>query len=336
MECTRGVSSDASVVLEVRDLRVSIFARHGVGRPVDGVNLKLRRGRTLGLVGESGSGKSLTVLALLGLQPTPAIRITGGEALYAGVDLLNLSATQLARYRGKHLAFIAQDATAALDPLFDVGEQVAEPLQHHARISGGLLSTRVLQLLRLLRIPNPEHRIHSYPHQLSGGMRQRVSSAIALSCQPTVLLADEPTTALDPTVQATYLRLLRDIQSRTGMAILFISHDLGVVARVCDDVSVMYAGRIVETGPARMLFAEPAHPYTQALLNSLPTISQGRTRPEPISGSPPSIFSQTQGCAFAERCPYVMGRCRTQIPPVVHTGPGHTASCWRHASERRI
>jgi len=309
------------VVLDVRDLRTHFFTRQGIGKAVDGVSFRLRRGRTLGLVGESGCGKSMTALSILQLHPQPASRIVGGQVLFEGEDLLQKSPSEMTRYRGKRLGLVLQDPTTALDPLFTIGDQVAEPLRLHKGMRGKPLREKIIELLRLLRISAAEQRLDSYPHQLSGGMRQRV----------VVLIADEPTTALDVTVQAAYLALLREIQRRTDLAILFITHDFGVVARMCDDVAVMYAGKIVEQGPTSKIFERPAHPYTEALLRSVPDVRRGTERLVAIPGSPPSIFRLGRGCAFAERCPFVMDRCRRDDPVQLNVGVDRVAACWRHA-----
>jgi oligopeptide/dipeptide ABC transporter ATP-binding protein len=237
----------------------------------------------------------------------------------------------LRRYRGKRIALVLQDPMTALNPVFTVRDQLAEPLRVHQGLRGRRLRARAIELLQLLRVPAAAERLRSYPHQLSGGLRQRVVGAIALSCAPEVLIADEPTTALDVTVQAAYLALLRDIQRQTRVAILFITHDFGVVARLCDRVAVMYAGRVVETAPTATLFDRPAHPYTSALLRSVPDLRRGRTRLVSIEGQPPSIFELPPGCAFAPRCPDVMDRCHGESPPDFEIGPGHRARCWKHA-----
>ena len=260
------------VVLDVRDLRTHFFTRRGVGKAVDGVSFTLRRGETLGLVGESGCGKSMTCLSILRLHPRPASRIVGGQVLFRGEDLLQKSEPEMRRYRGRHLAMILQDPMTALNPVFTVGNQLAEPLRLHQRLRGRTLWQQAAEVMRLVRIPAPETRLGAYPHQLSGGMRQRAVGAIALSCNPDVLIADEPTTALDVTIQAAYLALLKEIQARVGLSILFVTHDFGVVARMCDRVAVMYAGKIVELADTRTLFERPAHPYTEALLHSVPDV----------------------------------------------------------------
>ena len=323
-------SAASQTVLDVKDLRVHVSTQRGIGRAVDGISFTLKAGETLGLVGESGSGKTLTSLAILGLQPQPAAQITNGQILFCGEDLLKKTPSELRQYRGRRIAMVLQDPMTALNPVFSIGRQLYEPLKLHRQLSGKGLREQAIELLRLLQISSPETRLKSYPHQLSGGMRQRVVGAIALSCNPEILVADEPTTSLDVTVQAHYLALLDTIQKRIGTAILFITHDLGVVGRMCDTVAVMYAGRIVETAPARQIFEQPAHPYTEALLKSMPDLAKPVDRLPSIQGTPPSIYNRPQGCAFAPRCEHVMPRCREAYPPEVQLSPEHTTSCWKY------
>jgi oligopeptide/dipeptide ABC transporter ATP-binding protein len=318
------------IVLSVRDLRTYFFTQRGVGRAVDGVSFDLHRGETLGLVGESGCRKSITSLSIVRLHPQPASRIVGGQIIFDGEDLVKLSADELRRYRGKRLAMILQDPMSALNPVFTVRNQLSEPLRLHQGLHGRSLKGRAIELLTLLRIPAPEQRLGSFPHQFSGGMRQRVVGAIGLSCSPEVRIADEPTTSLDVTVQAAYLALLKYIQQQTELAILFITHDFSVVARMCDRVAVMYAGKIVETAPTWELFDHPAHPYAEALLNSVPDVRLGTKRLYSIEGYPPSIYEKPAGCPFVQRCPYAMRRCEADYPPEVELAPGHKTSCWRH------
>ncbi|MBI2321812.1 MAG: ABC transporter ATP-binding protein [Chloroflexi bacterium] len=322
--------ADTTPILKVTDLKTHFFTKRGVGKAVDGVSFELRRGETLGLVGESGCGKSITALSIIGLHPKPAARIVGGEVLFEGQDLLKMSQQDLRLYRGRRIALILQDPMTALNPVFTVGDQLYEPLRLHQGLHGPSLKERAVELLRLLRIAAPERRLRSFPHHLSGGMRQRVVGAIALSCDPDVLIADEPTTSLDVTVQASYLALLKELQRKTRLAILFITHDFGVVAKMCDRVAVMYAGKIVEAAPTRDLFDSPAHPYTEALLNSVPDLRPPSQRLESIEGQPPSIYDLPNGCPFAPRCRYVMQRCREAFPAEVEVSGGHRVSCWRH------
>jgi oligopeptide/dipeptide ABC transporter ATP-binding protein len=319
------------MVLEVKELRTYFFTRRGVGKAVDGVSFMLRRGETLGIVGESGSGKSMTALSILRLNPTPASRITAGQIFFRGEDLVLLTEAEMRRYRGSRISMVLQDPATALDPVFTVGYQLEEPLKRHQRLQGAALKTKAVEMLRLLRIPSPELRIGDYPHQMSGGMRQRSVGAIALSCDPELLIADEPTTALDVTTQLAYLQVLKDIQRTRRLALLFITHDLSIVARVCDRVAVMYAGRIVESGEVSEIFDHPMHPYTEGLLNSVLDFATARLRLHTIEGQPPSIYEIPSGCPFAPRCAYVMDRCRQEQPPELLVGDGHVASCWRHA-----
>jgi oligopeptide/dipeptide ABC transporter ATP-binding protein len=266
----------------------------------------------------------------VGLHPKPAARIVGGEVRFQGEDLVTKSPRELRRYRGRRIAMILQDPMSALNPVFTIKDQVGEPLRLHQRLRGRRLVERAIELLTLLRIPAPERRLASYPHQFSGGMRQRVVGAIALSCGPEVLIADEPTTALDVTIQASLLALLKDIQRTTDLSILFITHDFGVVAKMCDRVAVMYAGKIVETAPTWELFDRPAHPYTTALLGSVPDVRLGAKRLVSIEGSPPSIYALGRGCPFAPRCPEVMPRCEDEFPPEREVAGGHRTSCWKY------
>jgi peptide/nickel transport system ATP-binding protein len=315
-------------ILSVQDLKVHFTTQNGVGKAVDGVWFDLFKGETLGLVGESGCGKSITALSVIGLNPKPASRIIDGRILFAGEDLVNKPESELRKYRGKRIGMILQDPLTALNPVFTIGNQLAEPLRIHQKMAGTALKDRMLELLRLLHVPAGDRRIHDYPHQLSGGMRQRVVGAIALSCNPELLIADEPTTSLDVTIQAAYLALLKQIQQEQGLAILFITHDFSVVASICDRVAVMYAGRIVETASTWQLFNNPVHPYTKALLESIPDVRVSNKRLSSIEGSPPSIYNVPHGCPFAPRCPQVMPKCIEQFPPSFDVEPGHNSSCW--------
>ena len=317
-------------LLEVKGLRTHFFTRRGVVKAVDGVSFSLRAGETLGIVGESGSGKSVTALSLVRLVPQPAARIVGGQVLLEGEDLLRKSEADMRRIRGAKIAMILQDPLTSLNPVLSIGSQVTEAITLHQGLRGRSLWERAVDILRKLKIPSPEQRMSNFPHQMSGGMRQRVVGAIAISCEPRLLIADEPTTSLDVTVQAQYLRLLKEIQAESGLAILFITHDFGVVAKMCDRVAVMYAGRIVEMAGVRDLFTTPAHPYTEALMRSVPKLEEQVDRLYSIEGQPPAPDRLPPGCPFAPRCPYVMDRCRQEYPPEVTISRGHTASCWRH------
>jgi len=293
---------------------------------VDGVSFTLREGETLGLVGESGSGKTTTCLSIVGLLPR-AGRIVGGRVLFEGEDLTRMSQRELRRIRGRRIAVILQDPMASLNPLFTIFRQVAEPAFFHQHLRGRTLRERVQGLLRAVRIPSPEWRMRDYPHQMSGGMRQRIVGAIALAGGPRLVIADEPTTNLDVTIQAQYLDLLKDIQRETGVALIFVTHNLGIVAKMCDRVAVMYAGKIVEQAPVRELFDDPKHPYTRALLGSMPKL--GNKEPlYSIRGQPPNLATLPAGCAFHPRCPDVMPRCMRDEPRDFVVGDGSVARCW--------
>jgi oligopeptide/dipeptide ABC transporter ATP-binding protein len=319
----------SEVLLQVEDLRTTYTGLGGqrVVRAVDGVTFSIRKGESLGLVGESGSGKTTTCLSILGLLPRAA-RVEGGSVRFAGQELVGLSAEQLSHVRGKRIAMILQDPMASLNPLLTIYDQVAEPAFFHRGQRGGKLKSHVLDLLRAVRIPSPEIRMAEFPHQMSGGMRQRVVGAIALSAGPELIIADEPTTNLDVTIQAQYLGVLKDLQRQTGVALLFITHNLGIVAKMCDRVAVMYAGRIVEQGSVRQIFRQPRHPYTQALLSSIPKLGS-RDPLYAIPGTPPDLADLPGGCAFHPRCPHVWDRCRLDEPPETPAdGPDHLARCW--------
>jgi oligopeptide/dipeptide ABC transporter ATP-binding protein len=290
------------------------------------VSFSLGEGETLGLVGESGSGKTTTCLSIVGLLPRGA-RIVGGRVTFEGEDLTRKSQRELRRIRGRRIAVILQDPMASLNPLFTIFRQVAEPAFFHQQLRGRTLRARVQNLLRAVRIPSPEWRMRDYPHQMSGGMRQRIVGAIALAGGPKLVIADEPTTNLDVTIQAQYLDLLKDIQRDTGVALIFVTHNLGIVAKMCDRVAVMYAGAIVEQAPVRELFNTPRHPYTRALLGAVPKL--GSKEPlYSIAGQPPNLASLPTGCAFHPRCPEVLPRCTTETPQEIDTGDGSSARCW--------
>jgi oligopeptide/dipeptide ABC transporter ATP-binding protein len=300
---------------------------------IDNVSLSIRPGETLGLIGESGSGKTTLGMALMRLLPPLLDKGLSGEIIYGGRDLAKLSGDQLAAIRGSEISMILQDPMASLNPVFTVGNQIREGLRRHAT-GEGTLEERAIRALEEVRIPSPQARLGNYPHQMSGGMRQRVVGAIALTRAPRLLIADEPTTSLDVTIQYQFLELLKDLQRRLGMAMLFVTHDFGVVARMCDRVAVMYAGQIVEEGPVRDIFARPAHWYTRALLDSVPTVRHRPDRLPTISGSPPSVTDRPEGCRFHPRCANAQDKCR-QAPERVEVAPGHSARCWFPlASER--
>ena len=324
-------AEDGRILLDVRDLRAYFVTRSGVGKAVDGVSFVVREAETLGIVGESGSGKSMTALSIVRALPQPAGRIVGGRIVFEGQDLLGLSDAEMRRVRGSRIGTILQDPMMSLDPVFSIGDQVAEPLRWHRGMSGAGLRGRVIQLLREVRISMPDVRIAEYPHQMSGGMRQRIVGAMAIACAPKLLIADEPTTALDVTIQAQFLDLLADLKVTHGLAMILITHDLGVVARVCDRVAVMYGGRIVETAPVQELLAHPAHPYTQALVGSVPRITRRREDLDAIEGQPPDVRRLPGGCTFHPRCRYVVDRCRAEYPPEAEVSRGHHVKCWLHA-----
>jgi oligopeptide/dipeptide ABC transporter ATP-binding protein len=283
----------------------------------------------MGLVGESGCGKTITSLSLLRLVPKPAGRIVGGSIIFDGEDLISKSEKEMRDYRGSRLSMVLQDPMTSLNPVFTIGNQVAEPLTIHQKLKGPPLLEKVKEMLGLVRIPAAEVRMRDYPHQMSGGMRQRVVGAIALSCKPHLLIADEPTTSLDVTIQSQYLKLLKEIQQESGVSMIFITHDLGIVARICDRVAVMYAGKIVEGAQVRELFNNPRHPYTIALMKSLPKLEERVDRLYAIGGQPPSLLELPSGCAFYPRCSQADDKCRQEYPPPVNITDGHFASCWR-------
>ncbi len=324
-----GPGAAGDVVLELRDLHAHLSTRWGVVRAVDGVSLTLREGETLGLVGESGCGKTMTALSVLRLLPRPAGRIVKGQILLEGEDLTTKSDREMRRVRGRRIAMILQDPQTSLNPVFTIGNQLVEAFRVHLVEGVRVLMRRAEEALRQVRVAAPSQRLRDYPHQMSGGMKQRVVGAIATAGAPRVLIADEPTTALDVTIQLQYLTLLREIQARTRLAMLFITHDFGIVARMCDRVAVMYAGRIVESGPMRELFAAPRHPYTQALMAAVPKMNARPERLVAIDGQPPALQRLPPGCRFAERCRYADDRCRREYPPAFTVGPAHEAACWR-------
>jgi len=318
-------------VIDVRDLRTHIVTRWGTVKAVDGVSFVIRDGETLGLVGESGSGKSMTCLSLVRLVPRPAARILGGQVLLDGDDLLTKSEDEMRQIRGRRIAMILQDPMSSLNPVFSIGMQMREPVALYHRLRGRALTERAAALLAAVRIPSPAQRLRAFPHQLSGGMRQRVVGAMAIAAPPRLLIADEPTTSLDLTIQAQYLGLLKELQQRHRFGLVFVTHNLGIVAKICDRVAVMYAGRIVEMGPVRRIFTRPAHPYSRALLESIPRLGARAERLVAIEGQPPDLARLPPGCAFAPRCPHVMERCRAEAPPERPVGDGHVTRCWLEA-----
>jgi oligopeptide/dipeptide ABC transporter ATP-binding protein len=322
-------SANGKVILEVKDLRTYFYTRTAVVKAVDGISFHLCQGETLGIVGESGCGKTMTALSLLRLVPRPAGRIVGGQILLHGEDLVEKTDAEMRQVRGRQISMILQDPQTSLNPVFTIGNQVIEALKlGHKNGRTGVVQ-RAVDALRKVNVAAPERRLDDFPHQMSGGMKQRVVGAIAMSCEPEIIIADEPTTALDVTIQLQYLRLLKEIQASTGLAIIFITHDFGVVARMCDRVAVMYAGRIVEQGSVLDLFDHPSHPYTQALMASVPKLEERVERLYSIEGQPPLLSNLPDGCRFEPRCAHARERCRGEYPPSFSVGEGHSADCWR-------
>ena len=318
-----------SALLDVQDLRTRFRTDEGDFFAVDGVGFTVAAGKTLGLVGESGCGKSVSALSIMGLVPNPPGRITGGSIRFEGRELIGAPAQAMQDLRGNGMAMIFQEPMSSLNPVFTVGEQIVEGLLRHRRISRAQATERAIAMLRQVRIPAPEQRFHEHPHKLSGGMRQRVMIAMALACEPRLLIADEPTTALDVTIQAQILDLMRTLQRETGTAIILITHDLGVVAELADDVVVMYAGRVVERAPVASLFEAPQHPYTVGLLGSIPRLDVQRSRLASIEGQVPSPLRRSGGCSFAQRCPFADARCRAEAPSLREVGARHWSACWK-------
>jgi oligopeptide/dipeptide ABC transporter ATP-binding protein len=331
-------ATPGTAVLEIDDLRTHFFTEAGVVRAVDGVSYAVRGGQTLGVVGESGCGKSVTALSVLRLVANPPGRIVGGKIRFGGVNLLDLSESEMERIRGNEISMIFQEPMTSLNPLLTVGRQISEAIAVHQGLSLRGAMNKAVEMLRRVSIPEPERRVHAYPHQLSGGMRQRVMIAMALSCNPKVLIADEPTTALDVTIQAQILELMRELQETFGTAIILITHDMGVVAENADRVVVMYAGRKVEEASARTLFEQPGHPYTRGLLDSIPKLDVAaheharRIRLNEIKGMVPSLHNLPEGCTFAPRCELATDQCRAAYPPLLQHRPDHVIACW-HAEK---
>jgi oligopeptide/dipeptide ABC transporter ATP-binding protein len=319
----------AAALLEVRGLQTHFASERGVVRAVDGVDLRIERGRTLGIVGESGCGKSVTALSIMGLVPQPPGRIPAGEVLFEGEDLLKLPPGRLRDLRGDQLSMIFQEPMTSLNPAFPVGEQIAEAIVRHRDVSRAEARAQAIEMLRRVRMPSPERRADDYPHQLSGGMRQRVMIGMALACNPKLLIADEPTTALDVTIQAQILELMRALRAELGTAIILITHDLGVIAELADDVIVMYAGQVIERCAVPRLFAEPQHPYTIGLLGSIPRLHLEQERLSAIEGFVPDAAAMPQGCRFHPRCPFSVEKCRKEVPPLAEITQHHFVSCWR-------
>ncbi len=320
----------AEPLLDIRDLRTWFRTDEGVVRAVDGVSMSIGRGETLAVVGESGCGKTVTARSVLKLIDMPPGQFAGGEIIWRGRDLIPLPADEMNRIRAREIAMIFQEPMTSLNPVHPVGVQIVEAVRAHERLSRQAAMERAVEMLRLVQIPNAEQRVHEFPHQFSGGMRQRVMIAMALICGPQLLIADEPTTALDVTIQAQILDLLNDMKARFGMSIMLITHAMGVVAENAQRVVVMYAGKVVEDAPVDELFAHPRHPYTQGLIRAIPRVdssAQHRTRLAQIPGTVPSLLNPPKGCRFADRCPYVTDACRAAEPPLKLVGPDHRAAC---------
>jgi peptide/nickel transport system ATP-binding protein len=317
-------------LLDIRGLKTHFATDDGMVQAVDGVDLAIGRGETLGVVGESGCGKTVTAMSVLKLIAMPPGRIVAGKILWQGRDLVPLGAEEMNRIRMKEIAIVFQEPMTSLNPVYTVGEQIAEVVRLHEGLSGRAALDKAIEMLRLVQIPNPSRRAGDFPHQFSGGMRQRVMIAMALSCNPKLLIADEPTTALDVTIQAQILELLQEMKSRFGMAIMLITHAMGVVAETAQRVVVMYAGLVIEEAPVESLFGDPRHPYTQGLIRSIPRVDTAAThkvRLEAIAGTVPSLLDPPPGCRFAARCRHAMARCREAIPPLIEVAPGHRVAC---------
>jgi oligopeptide/dipeptide ABC transporter ATP-binding protein len=326
-------SRPPDTLLDVRDLRTEFSTANGIVRAVDGVSWDVRAGETVALVGESGCGKSVSALSIMGLIARPAGRITGGQILFKGRDLLTRSEEEMRRIRGREIAMVFQEPMTSLNPVLTVGRQITEACEIHLGHSPAQAKARAIEVLGLVGIADAERRLRQYPHQFSGGMRQRLMIAIALSCEPALILADEPTTALDVTIQAQILDLMKDLSRRLGVATLIITHNLGVVARYADRVNVMYAGKIVERGTAREIYANPRHPYTLGLLRSVPRLDEPkRERLAPIQGQPPDLTRLPPGCAFRPRCAFAVARCAEAVPPLESVGGTQSSACWARDS----
>jgi peptide/nickel transport system ATP-binding protein len=319
----------AETLLDIRDLKTWFKTDDGLVRAVDGIDLKIERGETLGVVGESGCGKTVTARSVLKLIDMPPGRFEGGKILWQGRDLIPLGPEEMDKIRAREIAIIFQEPMTSLNPVYTVGGQIAEVLRQHDKLNRKQALEGAVEMLRLVNIPNPAKRVNDYPHQFSGGMRQRVMIAMALSCKPKLLIADEPTTALDVTIQAQILELMQEMKDRLGMSIMLITHAMGVVAETCQRVVVMYAGKVVEEAPVEALFGNPRHPYTQGLIRSIPRVDRAaeHKRLEAIPGTVPSLLEPPPGCRFAARCKYAMDVCRQAMPPLKEVAPGHFARC---------
>ncbi len=316
-------------LLEIKDLHVGFTTDAGTVKAVDGVSYSVDLGETLAIVGESGCGKSVGALSVMGLLPHPAGKVLGGEILFGGTNLLNVSNLDMRHIRGKEIAMVFQEPMTSLNPLLTIGRQLTEGLELHMHMNSKQAQARAVELLELVEITDGARRLSQYPHHLSGGMRQRVMLALALSCEPRLIIADEPTTALDVTIQAQILELMKRITDESGMALVIITHNLGIVARYADTVNIMYAGRVVEGGTADEIYASPRHPYTRGLMRSVPRPDVPRTaKLEPIEGQPPDLMDLPPGCSFEPRCPHATDQCRAEAPPLLQITPGHTTACW--------
>jgi oligopeptide/dipeptide ABC transporter ATP-binding protein len=317
------------MLLDVRNLKTYFYTAAGIVRAVEGMTYTVRAGETVALVGESGCGKSVSALSVMRLVSAPAGRIVGGQVLFQGRDLLALDEESMRHIRGREIAMIFQEPMTSLNPVLSIGRQLTEPLEIHLGVSPAQARQQAADLLVTVGIPDPERRLTQYPHQFSGGMRQRMMIAMALACNPALVLADEPTTALDVTIQAQILELMKDLSHQRGIAVVLITHNLGVVARYADRVNVMYAGKLVEQGSARDVYSNPRHPYTVGLLRSVPRLDEPRKAIlRPIGGQPPDLMHLPPGCAFAPRCPYAVARCQTEVPPLMPVAADHLSACW--------
>ncbi|WP_223587917.1 ABC transporter ATP-binding protein [Neobacillus bataviensis] len=320
-------------ILEVKGLKTHFYTKRGVSKAVDGIDFTLKKGETLGIVGESGCGKSMTSLSILRLIPSPPGKIAGGQILFKGKDLVSLPEDEMRKIRGNEISMIFQEPMTSLNPVIPVGEQIAEALRLHQNMGKKEAWTKSIEMLKLVGIPSPDKRAKQEPFQLSGGMRQRVMIAMALACTPEVLIADEPTTALDVTIQAQILALIKDLQTKLGMGVIMITHDLGVVAETCDSVAVMYAGNIVEHAATEYIFTNPKHPYTLGLINSLPKIHEDQEELQTIEGSVPSPYNMPIGCRFASRCPFQQPICHSKQPELVEQADGSKVRCWMYTDK---
>ncbi len=319
-----------AAILEIENLQTQFFTSAGTVRAVDGITYSVNHGETVAIVGESGCGKSVSALSILRLIPDPPGRVVGGHIRFMGLDILALSDAEIRKVRGRRIAMVFQEPMTSLNPVLTIGRQLTETLEHHLGMGREASNARAVELLGMVGISDPQRRLAQYPHHLSGGMRQRVMIAMALSCEPELIIADEPTTALDVTIQAQILELMRDLSKRLGVALIIITHNLGVVARYADRVNVMYAGKIIEQGSALQIYHQPSHPYTLGLLNSVPRLDRPRqAKLDPIEGQPPDLTRLGAGCAFQPRCRFAVTRCAQEIPPLETVSEGHVSACWR-------